>query len=530
MTEPERTGGMPLWMRAGGAAALIVTLGTCAIAAWVQPGPPAGVPIALGDRLLGIAPIVVAVGVLTALGVGAIARRMLQPLEPLGRGMEEIARGGRLRRISPAGSREVREAIGSFNRMLERIHSTQQALEETNRNLEDIVAARTQELRRSEQKYRSLVGQASEGILLWDPETLQILEANARAGELLGQRPRDLLLRTFDSFFAPAIRDAVVRTIVAVSNRGSATLEDVEVERQGEGPFPAEVGASLVRFGDERVVLGILRDVTAKRDLQRKAALLSEQSMEARRMASIGLLAAGVAHEINNPMGYVASNVNRLAEYAKRLEALTRDAGPPQEGARTEMRELLGELGEITGETREGIERVTRIVQALREFAHGGSDESAYAWVDPNRIVRNCLTLVHNQLKDRAEVEVQLEPVPRIFCHPTQIGQVLMNLLLNAADAVDPPGRIVLSSYDSGDRVHIAVEDDGAGIDRAHLVQIFEPFFTTKPVGLGTGLGLAVSREIVRRHHGDLTVDSVPGRGTRFLLELPREIPSRSEG
>jgi PAS domain S-box-containing protein len=522
VSDRERAGGVPLWLRAGAASALIVTLGAFAIAAWAQPVPLIGVRSALGDHLVLIVPIVVAVGMLAALAIGGMARRMLQPLEPLARAMEEIARGGRLRSIEPAGSREVQEAIGSFNRMLDQVRSTQEALEETNRNLEHIVAERTQEMRRSEQKYRSLVGQAAEGILLWDPETLQILEANARAGELLGQRPRDLLKQTFDSVFPSEARDPVVRILRSVSETGAATLEEVEVVRKGHAHFPAEVSASLVRFGDEQVGLGIVRDLTIKRDLQRKAALLHEQGMEAKKMASIGLLAAGVAHEINNPMGYVASNVNRLAEYAKRLGSIAR--GRRSED-RTEMQDLLGELDEIANETREGVERVTEIVRALREFAHGGSDESAYAWVDPNRIVRNCVTLVHNQLKNRAEVDLHLEAVPRIFCHPTQVAQVLMNLLLNSADALEDPGRIEISSYDSGDRIHISVEDNGAGIDRSHLGQIFEPFFTTKSAGRGTGLGLAVSREIVRRHHGDLTVDSVPGRGTRFLLELPREIP-----
>ncbi len=518
--------GAPLWLRAGGSAALIVALGACAIAAWSQPVPLIAVRSALEDPLRHTIPIILVVGGLSALAIGGMARRMLQPLDPLSRAMEEIARGGRLRSIEPSGSREVQEAIVAFNRMLDQVRSTQRELGEANRNLEDIIGERTQELRRSEQKYRSLVGQASEGILLWDPETLQILEANARAGELLGHRPRDLLSRTFDSLFPPKARESIVRALQKVSRTGVAIVEEVEVWREGEASFPAEVAASLVRFGDEQVALGIVRDLTVRRDLQRKAALLSEQGMEAKKMASIGILAAGVAHEINNPMGYVASNVNRLAEYAKRLDALARGSRSED---REEMRHLLGELDEIATETREGVERVTEIVQALREFAHGGSDDSAHAWVDPNRIIRNCATLVHNQIKDRATVELRLEPLPRVLCHSTQIGQVLMNLVLNAAEALDESGLIEISSYDSGDRVHIAVEDNGVGIDRAHLGQIFEPFFSTNPVGRGTGLGLAVSREIARRHHGDLFVDSLPGRGTRFLLELPCE-PGGAEG
>jgi PAS domain S-box-containing protein len=436
--------------------------------------------------------------------------------------MGEVAEGLGTPRLREIGSREVRGAIRSFNRMCERIQTTQRELEEINRNLEAIVAARTRELRRSEQKYRSLVGQANEGILIWEPETLRILEANARAGELLGTRPRDLLSRTFDTFIEPNARATAVRALRTVSRLGAASLDEVEMLREADASFPAEVGASLVRFGEDRVVLGIMRDLRPKKDLERKAALLNQQVMQAEKMSSIGLLAAGVAHEINSPMGYVSSNVNRLVEYAKRLEELVQKASLSATTGRVEFVELVGDVDEIAQETREGVQRVTEIVRALREFAHGGTGESEYDWVDLNRTIENCLALLHNQVKHRATVELDLEPLPRVRCHRTQIAQVLMNLLRNASDAVDPPGHIRISSYDSGDSLHIAVEDDGGGVDPAHLDQLFEPFFTTKEVGAGMGLGLAVSREIVRRHKGDLTVDSVAGRGTRFLVELPR--------
>jgi PAS domain S-box-containing protein len=481
---------------------------------------------AAGSEFPWTLPLTLFVLAVTALGTGTGVWFGMRPLVPLARAMNEAAVGEDVQRIEPAGSGTVRRAVDSFNRMLDRVRETQDELEEINRNLETIVGARTLDLRRSEQKYRSLVGQANEGILLWEPETLQIIEANARAGELLGARPRDLLKRSFDSFLAPETRASAIRVLQSVSRVGAAVLDEVELLRE-EGQFSAEVGVSLVRFGDERVVLGILRDLEPRRNLERKAALLSQQVMLSEKMASIGLLAAGVAHEINNPMGYVVSNVNRLTEYAKRFGDLVRH---PTDGAdRAEIDELLGELDEIAQETQEGVERVTEIVRALREFAHGGTGESPHNWVDLNRVIRNCVTLAHNQIKNRAEVQLQLEQLPPVWCHPTQIAQVLMNLLRNASHAVDPPGRISVSSYDSGDRIHVAVEDNGLGIEPAHLQHIFEPFFTTKPVGAGMGLGLPVSREIVRRHHGDLTVDSLPGRGTRFLVELPRERPTENE-
>ncbi len=398
-------------------------------------------------------------------------------------------------------------------------------LQETNRNLETIVEARTQDLRRSERKYRSLVGQATVGILLWDPETLAILEANAKAGELLGQRPRDLLRTGIDALFTAADRERALRVLRRTSEVGAVRLPEVELGRAEGRAFPAEVSASLVRFDEEAVVLGLIRDLTETKEFERRAVLLNEQIQRTEKEVSIGQLAAGVAHEINNPMGYVASNINRLIEYSKRLVEIVSEAtySSAMSPLMRELHELVGELEAITEESREGVSRVIDIVQALREFSHGGAGDRSTQWADLNDVVRNCLRLMQNRVKER--VDLDLAPLPPVRCHPMQIAQVVMNLIVNALYAVEPPGRVRVVSYDSGERIHIAVDDDGPGIPEAQLSLIFDPFFTTKPVGHGTGLGLAVSHEIVRRHQGDLWVDSQEGRGTRFLLELPRDAP-----
>ena len=177
----------------------------------------------------------------------------------------------------------------------------------------------------------------------------------------------------------------------------------------------------------------------------------------------------------------------------------------------------------------EGVNRVSEIVCALREFSHGSSSDLSLAWADLNGVVRNCITLVHNEVKQHAEVELSLSPLPQVRCHAMQIGQVVMNLVLNAAQAIEGEGRIHIATHDSGDRIHIAIEDDGRGIAAEHLSRIFEPFFTTKPVGQGTGLGLAVCHEIIRQHGGQLWVDSRVGHGTRVVIELPCDPPDSAE-
>jgi signal transduction histidine kinase len=326
-----------------------------------------------------------------------------------------------------------------------------------------------------------------------------------------------------DALLAAADRERALRALRRTSELGAVRLAEVELWHAERGPFPAEVSASMVRFGEEAVVLGLIRDLTETKEFERRAALLTEQIQRTEKETSIGHLAAGVAHEINNPMGDVASNINRLLEYSKRLVEIVSEATytTAMSPLMRELHELVGELEEITQESREGVSRVIDIVQALREFSHGGAGDLSTQWADLNDVVRNCLTLLQNRVKER--VDLHLSPLPPAQCHPMQIAQVVMNLIMNAAHAVAPPGRIRVTTYDSGERIHIAVDDDGSGIPEAQLSQIFDPFFTTKPAGHGTGLGLAVSHEIVRRHQGHLWVDSQEGRGSRFLLELPRE-------
>jgi PAS domain S-box-containing protein len=470
---------------------------------------------------------------LAALVAAAIVqRRWARQLEELRAALERAASGDLSRNAEVPRMRETGALARAYNRLLDRVRLARGELEATNRDLDAIVEERTRELRRSERKYRSLVGQAAVGILLWDPEDRTIVEANPHAAELLGERPRDLLGHSIDRLFPEAERARVLRALDAVVDVGNVRIEETQLVRSDAQSFPAEVGASLIRLGAESLVLGILQDLTEKKELERRAALSNEQVRRTEKMASIGQLAAGVAHEINNPMGYVASNVNRLVEYAKRLSDLVQwTTTSATQGTRLgEIDELVGELEEIAQDASEGVSRVTEIVRALREFSHGGAGDEHLQRADLNNVVRNCLTLVHNEIKHRGQVVTELNPLPPVRCHPMQIAQVVMNLLRNAAQATGPEGTIRVATYAGSDTVQIAIEDQGSGIHPDHLPKIFEPFFTTKEVGTGTGLGLAVSRELVRGHGGEIWVDSRLGRGSRFVVELRRDGPNEGRG
>ncbi len=246
------------------------------------------------------------------------------------------------------------------------------------------------------------------------------------------------------------------------------------------------------------------------------------------KMASIGQLAAGVAHEINNPLAFVISNLNVLGEYVNDLRELLAlyQSGRLREAQQYEERIdpvfLLKDLESLVGETIEGANRVHQIVRDLRTFSHNTSNES-FDEVSLQSVIESALNILHGELKTRAAVQRDLQPVPSVRGSRSQLGQVILNLVMNAAQAIQPDtdGRIVVRLFQLPGEVGIQVEDNGCGIPEEQQARIFEPFVTTKRAGEGTGLGLAIVDDIVRRHGGRVEVQSRPGEGSRFTVLLP---------
>ena len=262
------------------------------------------------------------------------------------------------------------------------------------------------------------------------------------------------------------------------------------------------------------------------------------QLLQSEKMASIGQLAAGVAHEINNPIGYVHSNLGTLQTYVRGLLSLLDNydrwsAELPENavsarGAIDAIKRqidydfLRQDLLQLLDESREGITRVKKIVLDLRDFSHGGQSESEdWTVVDIHRGLESTINIVWNELKYKAEVTRNYGSLPPIACLPSQLNQVFLNLLVNAGQAIAQRGVITITTTSDDDEICVAIADDGSGIAPEHLKRIFDPFFTTKPVGKGTGLGLALSFGIVKNHHGRIEVDSQVGQGTCFRVFLP---------
>jgi len=259
------------------------------------------------------------------------------------------------------------------------------------------------------------------------------------------------------------------------------------------------------------------REVTALtrrlEEAQDEADKVRQQLERQEKLTSLGMLAAGVAHEINNPMSYVLANVSGLADELRRCAGL-----PPA---------LRGYADEVLPETMDGIRRVNAIVADLRAFSR--EDPGPFTAFDVNEEVRTAIRITGAQLGAKAELSVALGKLPDAFGKPRQITQVLVNLLVNAAQAIPVRGTIAVATRCDPDELLIEVRDSGVGMTPDVMARLFQPFFTTKPVGLGTGLGLAVAHGIVRRHGGRIAVESAHGEGTTVTVHLPRPRPRRGE-
>jgi signal transduction histidine kinase len=258
----------------------------------------------------------------------------------------------------------------------------------------------------------------------------------------------------------------------------------------------------------------------------------TKRLVQSEKLASLGELAAGVAHEINNPVGYVSSNLTTLQKYLAVYEKVL-DAPEANSAEISALKKKLNyafirdDLQNLVKETQEGVGRVKAIIQNLKDYARTNA-ATHYVASDIQVGLKSTLNIARNQLKNRADVRLELGNLPLVECAPSQIDQVFLNLIVNAAQAM-PEGKmglIDIRTHCDDTQVWVEVQDNGPGIAPEILKKIFDPFFTTKDPGTGTGLGLSVSQNIIQQHGGTLTVESTVGIGTTFKITLPIKRPS----
>lgn len=266
------------------------------------------------------------------------------------------------------------------------------------------------------------------------------------------------------------------------------------------------------------------------------------QLLQSEKMASIGQLAAGVAHEINNPIGFITSNISTLRSYTDTMIGVideysaTMAAAELPVNVRNKIAALIDEgewlylkkdAQDLIDESMDGLSRVKDIVSALRDFSYAGT--AVWEYAELHTSIDNALKIVASSLRDKVDIVKQYGDLTPIQCMPSQLAQVFMNLLVNAAHAMVNKGTIRITTTMAKNWVEVQIADNGNGIAPEHLPHIFEPFFTTKPIGVGTGLGLSVTYNIISAHGGAIDVASTVGAGTTFTLRLPVDQPNATE-
>lgn len=324
------------------------------------------------------------------------------------------------------------------------------------------------------------------------------------------------------------------RTLVdktAITNILNASIEEVEKQKKIIENAKDEINRTLMEMDSQKKL--IEEKNTALNKLLNDLKEAQQQLVMSEKMASLGQLTAGVAHEINNPINFVSANIKPLKEDLNDiLECIENyDAVIKQNNLEEIFRELsrfkekkdinisMQEVQELLKGIEEGAQRTTEIVKGLRNFSR--LDQNVVKKADINEGIESTLTLLHSVYKDHVEIEKDFGKIPEVECLPGQVNQVLMNILSNAIQAINENGTIYIKTWEENSMVKISIRDTGAGMSEGTRQKIFDPFFTTKEVGKGTGLGLSISYGIIEKHKGKIEVNSTIGTGTEFIITLP---------
>ena len=402
------------------------------------------------------------------------------------------------------------------------------------------------ELRTREESFRALADNVPDAVARID-RSMRFVYGNRALARDIGREPAAFLGKTGEELKLPT-NGQWCQELARVFQTGESHSFEFQFERNDgivhrETRLVPECSAT----GEVEFVLAVTRDVTEQKEAEKERQLFELQLRQGQKMEAIGQLAAGIAHEINTPTQYVGDNtrflkdafdsiVGLLRSHTELLAAARQNALTPElleqaeeSLAASDIDYLYLQIPQAIQETLEGVERVTKIVRAMKEFSHPGSKEKSAA--DINRAVETTVTVARNEWKYVADLKLDLDPaLPLVPCFIGEFNQVILNLIVNAAHAIGDKGKqnpgargnITIQTRREGNLVAVRVSDDGTGIPEAHRSRIFEPFFTTKEVGKGSGQGLAfVYTSIFKKHGGSVTFETETGKGTTFIVRLP---------
>ncbi|GEM_PF-1100977 len=439
----------------------------------------------------------------------------------------------------------------------------------------------TRELETSEERYRKLFDAASMAkmgivVIQNDSERKGVLKyANQMIVDLSGYSREELLSMTIKDIIAPDNYDYVwqLYTQNPLRSKLDAAYQIWGIDKKG-AKIPLEISPGITEFEGKTALVCYVKDITEKlktekkleeyrqnletmveqrtTELQKTLSDLRDtqsQLIQSEKMASIGQLAAGVAHEINNPVGFVKSNLGAIDKYWKDVKKLidcyqsletvigTKNVVNVNAVLHNVLEDIdktkqeidlpfiVDDYENVINESREGMKRIIKIVSDLKDFAHPGEGKLKYAQINEN--IDSTLNVIWNELKYKATVTKDYGKLPEVECYPQQLNQVFMNILVNAAQSIEEKGEIDISTRAFDENIEIKISDTGSGIPEENLTKIFDPFFTTKDIGKGTGLGLNVAYNIIESHNGTIEVESETGKGTTFTIRIPVEQSDR---
>ena len=412
-----------------------------------------------------------------------------------------------------------------------------------------------QKLQQSEQKSREahaeldqLFHASADAVRRVDTE-LNVLRINHTYEKMTGFTAKEIIGRKCHETFPGPACGTWKCPPLRIFNGEDQVIDEI-AKRSADGrEIPCLVFAVPYRDQDGKIIGAVeyYRDISilkqTQADLQQSRDALNDayqelqhsqtQVLQQEKMATIGQLAAGVAHEINNPLGFIGSNLSSLNKYWKKLceymgyqKELLADLVNEEQADQLDRRNkqlkidfVVEDTEDLINESLEGVEQVKSIVANLKSFSR--VDQAKYDLADINQCLETTLNILRNELKYSATLHKDYALLPLTYCYPQQLNQVFMNLLVNAGHAIGSKGNIHIVTRTDNERILISIRDDGCGIPEENLIRLFEPFFTTKDVGKGTGLGLSIAYDIIDRHKGKLQVDSRLGEGSTFTITLP---------
>ena len=459
---------------------------------------------------------VLLVGILVAIG---LTRIIVKPIRSLHHSTEIIGDGDLEHRIIIETGDEIEQLANSFNEMVEELARYRD-------HLEELVEERTEALRESERGLAEAQRIAHLGNWDWNIITNSLLWSD-EIYRIFGLQPQEFGA-TYDAFLnsvhpddREAVQEAVNRSVA--DPNVSYNIDHRVVRPDGSERVVHEQGEVIFDdTGKPTRMMGTVLDVTERVRAQEALRNTQAQLAQSEKMASLGMLVAGVAHEINTPAGAVNSMHDTLVRAIGRLRSALDTTDTRESGEYEEVNRLFKTIEDANRVIDLGMERVINIVERLRSFAR--LDEAELQRVDIHEGIEDTLTIMDHKLKQKAVVERNFGDIPPIHCYPGQLNQVYLNLLTNAIEAIEDEGKITITTFHRGDHVHIQFSDTGVGIPEEALRTIFDPGYTTKGAGVGTALGLSICYQIAKVHDGDILVESEVGKGTTFTVILPMTI------